>query len=124
MDDRDYSATSDVLVASWQITPPTESAGPSDWAVLLAALEERILDLLIRKPDRLMSALYILDISEKRFAQAMDQPTMEDRAHDLAHAVLERESEKIRTRREYAEARAKAAKAARIDRSPPENKSS
>jgi hypothetical protein len=33
----------------------------------------------------------------------MEQPTMEDRAWDLAQAILERESQKIESRKRYAQ---------------------
>jgi len=74
---------------------------PSDWQVVLAALEERIGHLLRNDPRKLTTAMYLLDISEKNFAAAMEQPTMEDRAHALACVVMERETQKIRTRHAY-----------------------
>lgn len=86
------------LVAQWGIVA---ASGPDDWEVLLEALTQRVGHLLLHNPNKLLTALYILDISEKRYLQALDQPTHLDRAHDLARAILERETEKIRTRQRY-----------------------
>jgi hypothetical protein len=88
------------LEQGWGIAPH-RARGPSDWHVILAALEERISHLLKHDPRKLTTAMYLLDISEKNFAAAMEQPTMEDRAHALACVVMERETQKIRTRHAY-----------------------
>lgn len=90
------------LVAGWDIAIPDLDDARTTYEVLLHALEERIYDLLQHNPRKLTNALYILDITERRYLQALDQPTMRDRAHDLAHAVLERETEKIAMRQRYA----------------------
>lgn len=89
-----------LLVREWQIAP--REGVRLDYALLLEELQERVLYLLRYNPQKLMTAIYILDVSERRYAVAMDQPTMEDRAWDLARAILERETEKIATRRKYA----------------------
>jgi hypothetical protein len=89
------------LVTQWGVRMPVVTAAEDEWTIVLAALRERVADLLARNPQKLLTALYILDISEKRYLQALDQPTQADRAHDLALAILERETEKIRTRRMY-----------------------
>ena len=86
------------LCAGGLLTP---SAEPGDWETVRRALEDRIRTLLQTDPARLTRAMYLLDVSERRFAEAMDQPTQEDRAFALSLAVMERESEKIRTRLRY-----------------------
>jgi hypothetical protein len=103
MEQQDLIATHQQLVSQWQIVPKTREADRLDYDLLLEELQERVLYLLQENPRKLMTALYLLDVSERRYAVAMDQPTMEDRAWDLARAILERESEKIITRRRYAE---------------------
>ena len=90
--------TRDALVERWQVRP---DAG-SDWDILLEALAERLLGLLRDNPDRLFSALYVLDISERVSREAMGAPTMPGKAQALAKAILNRETEKIATRRKYA----------------------
>jgi len=90
--------TRDSLVERWHVRPDTEG----DWGVLLEALAERILGLLRDNPDRLFSALYVLDISERVYREAMTAPTLQDKALALAKAILDRETQKIATRRKYA----------------------
>jgi hypothetical protein len=95
-----------ILAHHWGLHPE-QLADPSDYALLRDALRDRILHLLLHNPNKLMSALYIVDVPERRVAQALDQPTTEDRAYDLACAILERETQKIRARHQYAAERAK-----------------
>ena len=89
------------IADAWELSQG--SAGASAWEAVLEELQERVMHLLRYNPRKLMSALYILDDSERRYLAALDQPTMEDRALDLARAILERETEKIETRRRYAQ---------------------
>ncbi len=90
--------TRKVLLECWQVRANAER----DWDILLEALAERILGLLRDNPDRLFSALYVLDISERVCREAMTAPTISDKAAALAKAILDRETEKIATRRRYA----------------------
>lgn len=89
------------LQQGWGVRALPDEYDPSDWEVVRRALEERVGLLLRQDPAKLATAMYILDISERRFAEAMDQPTHEDRAHALSCVIMERESEKIRTRWKY-----------------------
>ncbi len=89
------------LQQGWGLRPITDEHDGSDWEIVRQALEERVSLLLRRDPAKLATAMYILDISERRFAEAMDQPTHEDRAHALSCVIMERESQKIRTRWKY-----------------------
>ena len=89
------------LTQHWGIAPEAV-AHASDWEIVLHALPQRVAVLLRDRPEKLTSAMYLLDISEKAFAAALEQPTHEDRAHALATAILERETQKIRTRHAYA----------------------
>ncbi|MBI1319693.1 MAG: hypothetical protein GC168_12205 [Candidatus Hydrogenedens sp.] len=95
---------SETLVRNWGV--PVEALdGPSDWDRVLHALTERVGYLLTHRPEKLATAMYLLDISEAEFAKALDQPSHADRAHALALAILHRETQKIRTRRAYASGR-------------------
>ena len=78
--------TRDALVERWHVRPDTEG----DWEILLEALRERIFGLLRDNPDRLYSALYVLDISERVTREAMAAPTMQDKAVALARAISAR----------------------------------
>lgn len=102
MDPQDLAATREHMAHYWQVALKTPAGAQTDYDGILEALQERVLQLLRDNPRKLMTALYILDIPESRYTAAMDQPTMDDRAWELARAILERESEKIITRRRYA----------------------
>lgn len=95
-------ATERALVDHWQISPCGASPYDLNRQLLLEALSERILHLLRHRPEKLLSALYILDIGELVYNRAMEQDSMEDRAWALAEAVYDRETEKIRMRAKYA----------------------
>lgn len=100
--DRDLMvATSHALEAQWKVELGGVSPFDLNRQILLEALSERILDLLRNRPDKLLSALYVLDIGETTYQQAMEQDTMQDRAWALAVAVYDRETEKIRLRERY-----------------------
>ena len=95
-------AAEQALVTNWQIAPNRSSPYDLNRQILLEALSDRILYLLRHRPEKLLSALYILDIGEAAYLQAMEQDTIEDRAWALALAVYDRETEKIRIRAKYA----------------------
>lgn len=90
-----------LLAAQWGAVPRIEDAALTR-ALLVEALAERIAWLLRHDPNRLLTAMYLLDVGEARFRAAIDHPAIEDRAEALAELVFDRETEKIRTRRRYA----------------------
>lgn len=94
-------ATGQALEAQWKVELGGVSPFDLNRQMLLETLSERILDLLRNRPEKLLSTLYLLDIGEHVYQQAMDQDTMEDRAWALAVAVYDRETEKIRLRVRY-----------------------
>lgn len=102
MDRSLLQATEQALVAQWEMAPLGLSPYDLNRQLLLEALSERILYLLQYKPQKLLSALYILDVGESTYNRAMDQDTMTDRAWALAEAIYDRETEKIEMRRKYA----------------------
>lgn len=94
--------TQNALVTNWHVRPAGVCDEDLNWQLLLEALEERIIYLLKHKLEKLLTALYLLDISEQVHQEAMRAPTLEEKARHLAEAILARESEKIVTRRKYA----------------------
>ena len=102
MDHSLIEAAGRALEANWNVELGGVSPFDLNRQMLLEALSERILDLLRKRPEKLLSALYILDIGETVYRQAMEQDTMQDRAWALAVAVYDRETEKIRLREKYA----------------------
>lgn len=96
------AAAAQALESNWRVELGGVSPFDLNRQLLLEALSERILELLRDRPGKLLSALYILDIGEAVYQQAMEQDTMQDRAWALAVAVYDRETEKIRLREKYA----------------------
>ena len=96
-----FLETQDALVDHWRMTPVAETEEKLNWDLLLEALEERIYELLRTNMQKLYTAVYLLDISERRFNTAMTLPTLKEKAHALAECILLRESEKIEMRKKY-----------------------
>jgi hypothetical protein len=94
-------ATEKALVSQWEMAPLGLSPYDLNRQLLLEALSERIRYLLTYRPQKLLSALYILDVGEATYNRAMEQDTMEDRAWALAEAIYDRETEKIKLRQKY-----------------------
>lgn len=86
-----------------------------DWGVRAAGLEalgreaiveelaQRVAHMLRHDLDRLMSALYILDVPEEKFAEAIQRPAHEQPERALAELILARELERMHTWRRYAQ---------------------
>jgi hypothetical protein len=66
-------------------------------------LKERIGNLLDTNPQRLMSILYRIDVAESAVQQAFETAPPGLLAQELAELVLERELQKLETRRRYRE---------------------
>lgn len=101
MDEQHFSATRDVLQRQWDVAVSSIPQGDMHWELLLEALEERISDLLRNNPRKLITAVYLLDISERRYQEAMKSPGIARKARALAEIILERESEKIIMRQRF-----------------------
>ena len=67
---------------------------------LFNALRERIAQLLRGDMQKLLTAMYRLDISEKKFEAAMALPGMDEVACALSRIVLEREAQRLQSRNE------------------------
>ncbi len=85
------------LVQSWQIEAST---GLTSHA-LLDALTDRVAMLLKHNLDRLAAAMYTLDVDETRFNAALTLPDNSETARAVAELILEREIQKMASRRAY-----------------------
>ena len=65
------------------------------------SLVDRVRFLLKHDLERLTSAMYILDVSEKRFNEAMGAEGLDGKAVALADVIWAREVEKLHMRRRY-----------------------
>lgn len=75
-----------------------------DWDLLLDALTRRVDHLLTHDYERLLHGMYLIDVSEERFNQALDPAGAEIPPRAIAKLILERELEKLESRRRYSRA--------------------
>jgi len=68
---------------------------------LKRALFTKILELLDGNLERLLSMLYRVDLSQKKLDEIFLQGTKDEIAMQIAEAVIERQLQKIRTRKFY-----------------------
>lgn len=97
----DLDATQEALVQNWSIVPVAPESEGFGREALLEALRHRILYLIQHDFNKLMTAMYILDVSEDRFKTAMATPGLDNAAKAVAEVVLEREMQKVLTRQKY-----------------------
>ncbi|MEI9944215.1 MAG: hypothetical protein WDN26_08300 [Chitinophagaceae bacterium] len=64
-------------------------------------LEERINHLLTNDFDKLISLLYRMDVSEKKLRTELQQHPQEDAARIITALVMEREWQKIQSRKQF-----------------------
>ncbi len=102
MEEDNFAAAREVLQQQWEVTVAPRPDRDMNWELLLEALTERISDLMLNNPRKLTTAVYLLDISERRYQDAMRRPGIAQKARALAEIILERESEKIALRQRYA----------------------
>ena len=96
MTDDTLQQTSDLLRGPFELenTPP-----PANEEALLTLLTGRIAELLERQPEYLLSLLYRLDVLEPKINQALHPTAPEMPALGLARLVLERQQQRIFTKR-------------------------
>lgn len=100
MDAKQVNELKDELIASWKITMPDDHA-ISNSEQIFEALHRRIAELLCHDMQRLLTAIYRLDVSERNFDAAMSLSTTEEVARALARSVLERELQRLHSRRQH-----------------------
>lgn len=93
--------TQRALAQNWALVPADENAENWSKEELLRALASRVRHYLENDFHKLMNALYRLDISEEKYHAAMALPTLDQSAAALAESILEREIQKMRTRKNY-----------------------
>ncbi len=72
---------------------------PPDEAALLALIAGRVTELLEHQPEYLMSLLYRLDVLEEKIAPVMRGHSKEPIPLALARLILERQKQRMETRR-------------------------
>ena len=94
MTDNFFQQTSSLVREPFEL-----DAAPGSEDELLALLAERIAEMLEQRPDYLMSLLYRLDVLEKKIVPVMHPDAPEPANWGLARLVLERQKERIETKR-------------------------
>ncbi len=87
------------LVQHWGIWPLAEKRIARD--AILEELGRRVGFLLKHDFERLMSCMYMIDVSEQRFSEAVKLPQKDRPARAIAELILEREVEKMESRKRY-----------------------
>lgn len=101
MEEADLTATQEALVKNWAIVPIAPESEGFGREALLEALKQRVLYLIQHDFNRLLTAMYILDVAEDRFKNAMATPGLDNAAGAVAEVILEREMQKVITRQKY-----------------------
>ncbi len=71
----------------------------ADEAALVALVAERVVELLERQPEYLMSLLYRLDVLEEKIVPVMRGRSAEPIPVALARLIVERQKQRLHTRR-------------------------
>ncbi len=87
------------LIQTWNVLTPRDRSLTRE--NVHDSLVDRVKFLLKHDFDRLTSAMYILDVSEKRFNDAMAAEGLDGKAEALADVIWVRELEKLHLRRQY-----------------------
>ena len=99
MEQEDLQDVHRTLVQQWGIWPLGEKQ--IAWDAILDELGRRVEFLLKHDFERLMSCMYMIDISEQRFSEAVKSPEKDRPARAIAQLILEREVEKMESRKRY-----------------------
>jgi hypothetical protein len=94
--------TSDLTETTALVAQPFDlklSEAPESEALLLSVLSERIAEMLEIEPEFLMSLLYRLDVLEKRILPVLAPDAPEPAHIGLARLVIERQKQRLATRR-------------------------
>lgn len=79
---------------------PTPETGPDDKKLHLK-MSAFVYNLLIHDFDKLCHLIYRHDVNEEKFRNAIQHPDVEKQASQIADLIIEREKEKIITRKAY-----------------------
>jgi hypothetical protein len=97
METQDIHKTARLLQKNWDLVPPEQL----DWEALRLALQRQLHHLLEADFERLVQAMYRLDVNEGKFLTALELPTVAERAIALARIVMERELQRLATWQKY-----------------------
>ena len=99
MEEHDLQDIHQALVQQWGVLPIGEER--IAWDALVEALSRRINFLLNHDFERLMSCMYMIDVPEQRFSEAVKLPEKDRPARAIAELIIEREVQKMESRKRY-----------------------
>ena len=93
----DLDAVNSALASRWEV----EVGGEMDWETLRTELAKHLEQLITGDFERLVQAMYRLDVDESKFARALSEVGVTSQSKALAAVVLEREVQRIVFRQRY-----------------------
>jgi hypothetical protein len=100
VENTDLVRVRDAVAQGWDL-PAAPGGVPESRAAILEALAQRVRHLLDHDFNRLLSAMYLLDVSEERFRNALAHGDRDTASATLAEIILEREIEKMESRERF-----------------------
>ena len=92
-----------LVVSDFNLEGKRDSLISNNFDEFREKLQDLINYLLYHDFERLLNAMYRLDINEDKFRKALANQLSENMARDLAELVIDREMQKVLTRRKYRE---------------------
>ncbi len=102
MEEQDLEDVHHALVQQWGIGALEHERIAKD--ELIEALARRVRFLMSHDFERLLSGMYMIDVPEERFSEAVNLPEKDRPDHVIAQLIFERELQKMETRKRYAAA--------------------
>lgn len=99
MEKHDLLDVHQALVQQWGISPLGEER--IAWEALMKELSRRIGFLLKHDFERLMSCMYMIDVPEQSFSEAVNLPEKDGPARAIAELIIEREVQKMESRKRH-----------------------
>ena len=99
----DIQDVSDLIIGDFHLEEKQDTLVSRDMQEFREKLRILIKYMLDREFEKLLNAMYRLDINEEKFKMVLSNQESQDVALDIADLVIEREMQKVITRRKYRE---------------------
>lgn len=99
MEPRDLEEVHGILARTWGVS--TTPSPPAAYDELRDRLIARVEFMLRHDYERLLSSLYLLDVRERDLRAALEISGESAKAKTLAQLILDRETEKVESRKRY-----------------------
>ncbi|MCH7959221.1 MAG: hypothetical protein IID08_03750 [Candidatus Hydrogenedentes bacterium] len=99
MEPRELEEVHGILARTWGVS--TTPSSPAAYDELRDRLIARVAFMLRHDYERLLSSLYLLDVCERDLRAALETSGDAEQAKALAQLILDRETEKVESRKKY-----------------------